>query len=207
MKLGIVLSFLISTTAFASFMDPNDLRKDFYSLPKVAGNITEAEFKVLVDEVKKVYSPIVAKHGANLNMAGDWKNETPNAYARQMFGSWQVSITGGLARRPEMNKEGIQLVLCHELGHHLGGFAFAAPALPIPIPIPIGQAWAANEGQSDYFAAHVCSRRLWQTEKEKNAEFRNTASEQIKNICNSIINIIKISSFRRQNKCAIFVNG
>jgi hypothetical protein len=43
----------------------------------------------------------------------------------------------------------MSLVVCHELGHVLGG-----------IPTYKGRA-AANEGQSDYYATLACSRNLW----------------------------------------------
>lgn len=57
---------------------------------------------------------------------------------------------GGLARRPEVTKDGFVLVICHELGHHLGGFPFYS-----------GGDWAANEGQADYFATHACAHKMW----------------------------------------------
>ena len=56
-----------------------------------------------------------------------------------------------------MTPDGFALVLCHELGHHLAGN-------------PRVQAWAANEGQSDYFSTQSCARELWSGETAENAK-------------------------------------
>ena len=88
-----------------------------------------------------------------------------------------MKITGGLARHPELTEDGFVLILCHELGHHLGGFAIGGGGSPI------GGGGIANEGQSDYYATHVCSRRLWIDELSVNAKFRQTATEEMKNLC------------------------
>ena len=54
---------------------------------------------------------------------------------------------GGLARHPEMTREGFLLVACHEIGHHLGGYPrFAADT------------WASVEGEADYYSTSKCAR-------------------------------------------------
>jgi hypothetical protein len=51
------------------------------------------------------------------------------------------------------------MILCHELGHHLGG----APMYP-----PIISTWASTEGQSDYFASSKCFKKVFI--KDNNAD-------------------------------------
>jgi hypothetical protein len=63
---------------------------------------------------------------------------------------------GGLARREEINLDGLLLVACHEIGHHMAGYPFK------------GSSWAATEGQSDYYATHVCAKHFWREEIEAN---------------------------------------
>jgi hypothetical protein len=46
------------------------------------------------------------------------------------------------------------MVLCHEIGHHLGG----APKYSW------FNGWASNEGQSDYFASLKCMRKVFKTQ-------------------------------------------
>ena len=58
---------------------------------------------------------------------------------------------GGLARHQAVTEDGFLLVICHELGHHIGG----APKIA-----GFFNKWASNEGQSDYFATMKCMRRV-----------------------------------------------
>jgi hypothetical protein len=173
--------------AFATFIP-----EEYEALaPKSTGpsNTDEAEFRQIVSHIQQTFAPKVTALGGKLSVSGDWRNEKLNAGARQQFGTWQVQITGGLARRPELTPDGFTLILCHELGHHLGGFAFSGTELPIenplPIPIPIGEVWAATEGQADYFATHVCTHKIWAADVAKNAEFRKTATPIMKEACNT----------------------
>ncbi len=175
---------LFGVSSWGTFL-PEDQISPLASLTFGNSNITESEFNQEINRISNIYAPIISANGGKLNMSGDWKSEKINAAARQMFGSWQVVITGGLARRPELTLDAMTLILCHELGHHLGGFAFA-PATPIPIPVPGADAWAANEGQSDYYATHVCAHNVWGNDLERNAEFRNTTSVEIKSYCDSV---------------------
>jgi hypothetical protein len=101
-----------------------------------------------------------------------WTNSTVNASADQSGNDWEVNMYGGLARRAEVTPDGFALVVCHELGHHLGGFAFYG-----------NEEWAASEGQSDYFATQACARRIWKADKAVNASFRKTASATVKAKC------------------------
>lgn len=143
-------------------------------------NMDEAEFKSILAKIQSAYEARVSAHGGRLQISGDWRSETLNAGAQQMFGSWKVQITGGLARRPELTPDGFALIVCHELGHHLGGFAFARA------DNPFGGVWAASEGQSDYFATQVCTRKIWGADSQINAGFRSKATPIMKQKCNSV---------------------
>lgn len=57
-----------------------------------------------------------------------------------------------MIRHPLITKDGITLVLCHEIGHHLAG----KPTQKIRIFFP---SWAAAEGQADYFSTLKCMRK------------------------------------------------
>ena len=128
-----------------SFMPENDLNLyDSFT----ASNMTEQEFNSIISDAEQIYKPIVAQFGARFAIERDWNDSTVNAYAYQQNGGWFVKMFGGMARRPEMTSDGFRLVVCHEIGHHLGGF-----------PVYQGD-WASNEGQSDYFAPHVCFRKM-----------------------------------------------
>jgi len=145
-----VLSFLVmfaSTWASASsFMPENTLH--LYP-PETESSMTEEEFSKIIDDIMAVYVPEAKKFGYNLIVDKLWKNNTVNAYASEYGTTWKVAMFGGLARRPEVTADGFALVVCHELGHHMGGY----PAYP-------GE-WASSEGNSDYWATQACARRVW----------------------------------------------
>lgn len=139
-------------------------------------NMTEEEFRAILGHIQSIYAPVVSGHGGNLQISGEWKNEKLNAGAAQQGKAWRVMITGGLARRSELTPDGFALIVCHELGHHLAGFPIASRG-------PLDGAWAANEGQADYFATQVCTRRIWKDDFAQNEKFREQATPQNMQLC------------------------
>jgi hypothetical protein len=142
-------------------------------------NITESQFNAIVQRIQRSYQEVVKQQGGTLTVAGSWRSEQLNAGAQQLMGQWRVVISGALARRTELTPDGFTLILCHEMGHHLGGFSFAPPNGPFD------GIWAANEGQADYFATQVCARKLWAQEGEINGGFRATVDPFAKERCDT----------------------
>lgn len=177
-----VLVLFLSCFAFvleaqASFLPEKDLANAVAA--KGISSIDEKEFQGVISRIQAAYAPFVKEKGGQLSVSGDWKSEKLNAAASQIGSSWRVVITGALARRPELTKDGFTLILCHELGHHLGGFPFAADGNPFQKP------WAANEGQADYFSTQVCARKLWAAETETNAGYRAEVSDFVRQRCDT----------------------
>lgn len=166
----LVFATTFKTTAWAGFPE-NDLYKED-NLYSRSTSITEERFNQIIDEVINAYAPIVEAHGATLNCERKWEDSTVNAYAQQIDSEWRVTMFGGLARRPETTEDGFALVVCHELGHHLGGFPFYGD-----------NEWAASEGQADYFASQVCARRIWKDQTDINASFRSKVNPVAKKSC------------------------
>ena len=169
-----VFLLFLSSLSMAKFLPDNEILVG--ALLNVGpSNTDEAGLQKMVAQLQTAYAPIVKSHGGRLNIKGSWRDEKLNAAASQIFGSWNVVISGGLVRRPELTSDGAMLILCHEMGHHLGGFAFANNG--------IGGRWAANEGQSDYFATQSCARKIWSSEIEKNAQSYQSSSLEIRSQC------------------------
>ncbi len=127
---------------------------------KSINGITEAEFNKSIDEVETIYAPIISNLGATLKIERNWKDGTVNAYASQSGKTWTVAMFGGLARHATITKDAMALVVCHEIGHHIGG----APKKGSGGGWWGGQggaSWASNEGQADYFATLKCLRKSW----------------------------------------------
>lgn len=189
---AMVLGLTIATSAFTcsqdgkgGFVPENDLY--IPSGVKSINGITEKEFNDAIDEVEHIYAPIVSSMGGNLNIERNWTDGTVNAYASQSGKTWKVAMFGGLARHATITKDAMALVVCHELGHHIGG-------APKKGGSTSGggwwggssggvSSWASNEGQSDYFATLKCLRRAWIN--DNNAEIVKTlnAPKMVTDLC------------------------
>lgn len=166
-RLLVAASLSLSLGANASILPPNDLHlQDGF----LAGGITEDEFNDVIDYASAYYVPVVAGFKAKLVFERKWEDSTVNAYASKIGNTWTVAMFGGLARRPEVTADGFALVVCHEIGHHIGGFPFV-------------RATTANEGQSDYFATQACARNLWKDDYKKNASYASKVNATAKAKC------------------------
>lgn len=166
MKLVAIVLALVSGWTYAcsengktGFLPENNMR-----IPvgmKLNGGLTQPQFNAVISKIEKIYAPIVANMGGKLSVERLWTDENVNAYAkRDTPAVWTVQMFGGLARHPEITTDGFSLVLCHELGHHIGG----APKKKNTM-----NPWAGSEGQSDYWATLKCLRRVWINDNNANA--------------------------------------
>ena len=130
------------------FLPPNDMSIPVDSLQ--AKGITEKQFNDVMDQIQSLYGPVVAAHGGTLVIKRRWDNGMVNAYAERIGSDYIIHMYGGLARHEAVTQDGMALVACHELGHHIGG-----------APKKWGNDWASNEGQADYFANLKCLRRVF----------------------------------------------
>lgn len=94
-------------------------------------------------------APLVSAQGAQLVLIPQWEDSRVNALASRAPGVWKIEVFGGLLNHPKLDDDELTLVLCHELGHHLGGN---------PTASRLG--WSACEGQADYWSASVCANLL-----------------------------------------------
>lgn len=153
--LGLVLASSVSAMACdidgkSGFAPENDL--NIPASQKSINGIDEAEFNAVIDEVKAVYEPIIKKNGDKFVINRKWSDGTVNASAQRQGKRVIVNMYGGLARHDLISRDGFAIVMCHELGHHLGGAPKIAGWM---------NRWASNEGQSDYFATLKCFRKVY----------------------------------------------
>ena len=181
------LSCATSLSAFGTILPPNDLYKED---TREAANISKEEFNTIIDNIVDVYQPFAKLNGGTIKSNNKWEDSTVNASAQRAGNTWTINMYGGLARRAEVTADGFALVVCHELGHHMGGFPFVGGIQGLLGP------WAANEGSSDYFATHACARRIWKEKKSTNSRYRNTVESLAKEKCDQAW-----SSIEDQNLC------
>lgn len=171
----LIAGAMFAQSANASILPPNNLhlQDNLYSL----ANMTEQDFNKIINSIMNIYRPLVAAKGATLKSNNLWTDPTVNASAQQVGNNWIINMYGGLARRAEVTPDGFAMVVCHELGHHLGGFPFYGDT-----------DWAASEGQSDYFATQSCAREIWKTETNENARYRSLVGAYEKSKCDATWN-------------------
>lgn len=175
---GFAIVFL-AASAQATFIPENAI--NYKTLTRGAANFSEQDFNLALRQIQDVYAPVVTGVGGNLSIQGEWRSEEINAGAAQSGGKWMVKVFGGLARRPELTIDALTQIVCHELGHHLGGFPYGERGGFSP-----GPQWMASEGQADYFSTQVCARKLWEKDIEKNAEFKDKVSATAQKSCDTI---------------------
>lgn len=134
----------------SGIIEDNDINVPVDSL-RTSG-ITEQQFNAVIDKIEAIYAPIVASQGAKLSIARKWTDGTANANATRQGKNWKINMYGGLARHETVTEDGFSLVLCHELGHLVGG----APTINMILMKPM-----SNEGQADYFAVTKCLRKTF----------------------------------------------
>lgn len=162
---GLLLaSMIIPQFSFACSPDGKEgfLPQNNFKIPvnaKRTGGISLEQFNSVIDNVESMYAPLVSQEGGNLKVVRNWDDATVNAYAQQAGKEWKVSMFGGLARHDTITADGFALVVCHEIGHHIGG---------APRKSSMGTSvWASNEGQADYWATLKCLRRVWNSENNE----------------------------------------
>ncbi len=131
--------------------------KNFIVGNKSLGGISESDFNQTLNEVQMIMGPLVKKMlDKDLVIIRQWTDPTVDAYAtRDDDNNRVIVINGGLARHPLMTPDGFLLLICHELGHHLGG----APKI---LRGNSGlRSWSSAEGQADYYATSKCLPRFF----------------------------------------------
>lgn len=113
--------------------------------------ISEETFNEILQFFESLYKDEVKALGGELSIDGEWSRGETGAFAMRYSGKWTVTVYGGLARHHAMTVDGLAHVVCHELGHHLGGAPKKEEVL--------WKSWTSVEGQADYYASAKCIER------------------------------------------------
>ncbi len=147
----------------------------------------EEVFHAVLDRIEEIYSPIVARRRVRLVVDRQWSNGRVNAAAHRGLGTYIITMYGGLARHPDVTPDGLMLIACHEMGHHLGG----SPKYTV------SATWASNEGQSDYFANLHCMRLVYTAEENREWLAHNEVDPLVASRCEQVWE----GSIDQQNIC------
>lgn len=115
--------------------------------------ITQQRFYQITQEVLSLYRTQLPYAEEDFSLIMDWEDNSHQTQAAQTYNQdgkkWSLKLTGGLARDPKMSEAGFALIVCHEIGHFIGG-------APYKRDFPSGHLWSSTEGQADFFAATKC---------------------------------------------------
>ncbi len=122
------------------------------SFQKGIDSATEMRVEQQIQHFTKVMKPEVKRlTGKDLKVQLDWGNPRVNASAtRDDENNPVLILLGGMARHPQLTYDGLYGILCHELGHYLGG----APKKKRGRSDKLS--WSSAEGQADYYATSKC---------------------------------------------------
>jgi len=134
-----------------------------------AGGLTEQEFNQVISNVERLYKDQIKSLGGNLVIKRLWDSGKVNAVAEREGDDWVVSMFGGLARVSKMTPDGFAMVVCHELGHHIGGAK----------KLSVVHRWATNEGGADYFASTKCIRKYFELDSNNQEQLKGEPLELI----------------------------
>ena len=168
---GVLSTLVLTQSAQATVVSPQQQAQlSKLPVPEFVG--AEDRFNELIDEVVTAFQRTVAAHGGTLVKEADWDSKFVNATAYIRGDVWKILVWGGLFRVEGMTDDSFQLAICHEAGHIMGGFPFYNGGIN-----------ATSEGQSDYFAAHVCARLLWEENATENEAIFATAPPSVQQRC------------------------
>lgn len=137
---------LFSSPLMASMIPPRSVP---YTLnERLSNGMNRSDFDAVLNQIEKVYSPVFESLGGFLSLERFWESSRVDAHSSQVRDNWIIRVYGGVARHPAMTLDGLALVVCHEIGHHLAGF-------------PQVSSWAATEGNADYYATQTCLKKIW----------------------------------------------
>lgn len=123
-------------------------------------------FDLITTQFERFWRPHFESLGGQFFLDTDWGDGAVNAWAWKEGSRYSLEIPGGLSRFHTMSEEAFVMVLCHELGHLMGG----APARNSQISL---------EGQADYFAAQKCFPRFFEVIRSQLGGFQSGPARTI----------------------------
>ncbi|WPU66417.1 hypothetical protein [Peredibacter starrii] len=129
--------------------------------------VTLAEFQIIKAVFEAEFGPELKAQNARLNINRPPTPATPNFWwdleaAHASYSGYKdpqtgiqdhnLYLFGGYGKMVGMTMDGVAMTLCHELGHGIGG---------APYKNKTDNIQASTEGQSDYYAARYCIKRIF----------------------------------------------
>lgn len=125
---------------------------------------TDLDFKNLRQIVENEYNPIfISELGSPLKIELD--EDSPNYVGGIDFrnGIYSIQLGSDFEKEEGITIDSYAAILCHEIGHALGG-------LPKKINSSNGEiSWSSTEAQSDYFSSTICLKKIFKLLPSENS--------------------------------------
>lgn len=158
MKIIYGLALFLSTAQYSIACENGFFPQNNLFIPANTQNALakNAEAGMITKAIENIYNPVFAKDGKKLFINFKWKNPAVNAYAtRDDHNNPVINITGGMLGHDLLGQDGLALILCHEVGHFLGGSPKKLRGRSTK------KSWSSAEGQADYFATANCLKKVF----------------------------------------------
>ena len=143
------------------------------STQNAASGLSQQEYLDAISRIQRFYAPIFSRAGQQLIIQSAWNDDRVNSFATRDDNDNPVVIApGGMARHPLMTSDGMLAVICHEVGHFLGG----APKIHRGDTDLLS--WSSAEGEADYFAASKCLKDIFSNEQENETVIRTLPADR-----------------------------
>ena len=104
---------------------------------------------LILEDVAVKFEDIIERNLGDHELVVLFESHDPkvNAELTKSGNVLSIRVWGGMLNHRLMNSDTLLLLLCHEIGHYLGG-----------PPTKSRGGWSSTEGQADYYSAYKCAR-------------------------------------------------
>jgi len=137
--------------------DPNRSFDEYFCIsPEMAPNslISEVDFYEIPETIISLFTDEIENQKFKIQLNANWANPFFGAGVSFYNRQFNIMLWGGMTRMNGMNKSAYATIVCHELGHIIGGAPYSTME---------GREWSSLEGQADFFAASVCLPRYFKS--------------------------------------------
>ncbi len=161
-----MLGVLNISTASVCPADRNDY---FCITPEMAPDsaVSQVDFYMIPAQIISLFAAEIKQIGYPVLLDASWESPYFGAGVSFYNDQFRLMILGGTTRVKGMSLDAYAAIVCHEIGHIIGGAPFQTIA---------GAEWSSAEGQSDFFAASVCLPRYF---KSKGARIEQAGFEMM----------------------------
>lgn len=128
---------------------------------KLMSSVSEVDYSKLTSALHSIYGKKIEATSNYLKFTLKDSKQAPNAYAAKTAdGNWEITVVASLLSLQEQTKASLGIILCHEIGHFLGGEPYVVGVQMTPAVRARAPKKMSCEGQADYFATGECIKQL-----------------------------------------------